>query len=570
LQFGYTKSRQWIRFEIPPSSLSAQTQFYLNIPFIYFEKVAFYTTENGKVISRQLQGMGVAHQDDPSHIPATGAFVFPLAKDPVPQNAIYYLSVEGDFPLSVPMQIESADELRSEQVSRNLFIGFFFGALAFAFILNAFLAVMIRSQIFLFYGLFVANVLMLFMGHERVSSQFLWPQSPHWALLEMHIFGGATFLFYILFVRSFLETRRWAVRLDRTLLALAAISLLRTFWLIFESNQTVAMIGQTAIVLGNFLVLVVAVRGLLKRVRAARYFLISSFVFNAGYILFVLQTVHVYYFGHLIEYAPHIGVLTEVLLLGLALGDRIQQTNQQLQQRKMEIMNYEKMAALGRMAASISHEINNPLTIIGANAGSIESWTHLPSVPLEKIQSSSQAIERNVLRISKIIKSMRTVARDATNDPMIDYRLSEIINDVLTLCQDRFHNEDVSLKVSSIDPDIWVTCRSPEICQVLINLINNAVDAIQDQEKKEITIDCNADDHEVLISVTDNGPGVPVEIRDQIYEPFFTSKPVGKGTGLGLSISRTLIENHGGKLWLDTNSAKTRFVFSLPRAASVK
>jgi C4-dicarboxylate-specific signal transduction histidine kinase len=183
-----------------------------------------------------------------------------------------------------------------------------------------------------------------------------------------------------------------------------------------------------------------------------------------------------------------------------------------------------------------------------------------------KIKEASKAIEKNVMRISKIIKSMRIVARDATMDPMTDYKLNEILNDVKTLSQERFQKENINLKIAPADPNLSIHCRSPEVCQVLINLLNNAFDAVQDQPQKEVQIDWALKGKEIIISVSDSGPGVPAKIRDQIYEPFFTSKPVGKGTGLGLSISKSLVENHGGHMWLDESSSQTRFVFSLPLA----
>ena len=566
LNFGYTKSRHWIRFEIPDGSFDVSESLYLTIPYTYLEKVSFYVTEKGQILSQESQGMGVPIKPDETKPLTTGTFAFLIPKLGTSGQTVYYLSVEGDFPLSVPMEIVKETSLQRQQAPRNLLLGIYFGILFIAFCFNAYLASAVRNKMHLYYCLFVINALMLFMGHERISVQFFWPHSPHWALMEMHVFGGAAFLFYVLFVRNFLETAKNTPWLDRALLFCSFLSTGRALWMIFDLSQKVAIIGQIGIMLGNFLILGIAGVCLYRRVRSAKFFLLSSFIFNAGYILFVLQKSNIFYFGEFVEYTPHLGVWSEAVLLSFALVDRIRETNKQLQLRKIEIINSEKMAALGRMAAGISHEINNPLTIIYTNANSIGALSTQAQPPLEKIHHSSQAIERNVMRISKIIKSMRAIARDATLDPVVDHKLSDIFNDVSTLCQERFRNGEVSLKVASAEPDVFVSCRSPEISQVLINLMNNAFDAVQGQPEKEVQIDWTFDADRVLISVSDTGPGIPERIRDQIYEPFFTSKPVGKGTGLGLSISKSLIENHGGNLWLDATSSRTKFTFSLPAA----
>jgi signal transduction histidine kinase len=564
LQFGYTKSRHWLRFEIPEGSLKDEETYILTIPYTYFEKISFYVTENGKILSEESQGMGVPIDPDEVKPLTTGAFTFAIPEIKPLTHAVYYLSVEGDFPLSVPIDIETETALQRRQAPRNLVLGVYLGILFVAFCFNAFLATAVKNKMHLFYCLFVINVLMLLMGHERISVQLLWPHSPHWALLEMHLFGGVAFLFYTLFVRSFLETAKNTPWLDRALISLTLLSTIRAFWMIFDLNQTVAIIGQAAIMLGNFLILGIAGVCLFKKVRSAHFFLLSSFIFNAGYILFILQEAHIWYIGEFIDYTPHAGILAEALLLSFALVDRIRETNAQLQLRKIEIINSEKMAALGRMAAGISHEINNPLTIIYTNANSIESLSEQSEISPSKIRNCSQAIERNVMRISRIIRSMRAIARDATLDPVAEHQLCDILNDVSTLCQERFRNGEVTLRVTPAEPNIYIPCRSPEISQVLINLMNNAFDAVQNQAQKEVHIDWALHSDRVLISVSDTGPGIPETIREQIYEPFFTSKPVGKGTGLGLSISKSLIENHGGELWLDTTSNKTKFTFSLP------
>lgn len=566
--FGYTKSRYWLRFEALSKIGSKLEDYFLEIPFSYLQTVTLYTTVDKSILSEATQGMGL-YASDSTTPPVTGGFVFPIGDSTDVVTKTYYLSVESDFPLSVPIRFLSQKELTNQQVPRNLLLGIFFGALILAFGFNAFLASAVKTKSYLYYCLFVASIAMLFLAHERISTQYLWPNSKSWASSEIHVFGAFAFLFYGLFVRSFLQTFRRTPLLDNILLVLMVVSSIRGALFGFFPSQWLGIIGQMSVVLGNFLILIMAGVCFFKKARSAQYFLMSSLVFNAGYVLFVLQKSNVIFVGDFVEYAPHVGVLAEALLLSFALGDHIRHTKNELKQNQAEMMFSEKMAALGRMAASISHEINNPLAIIGFNAEMIDIQTDRANPSISKIREYGQAIERTVYRISKIIKSLQVVARDATNDPITYQKLNEILEEVSIVCQGRFRNGQVGFHIKPVSDDILVPCRGPEISQILINLLNNAFDAVQSQTEKVVEVDWKIEKQKIFISVIDSGPGVPPEMRARIYEPFFTSKPVGKGTGLGLSISRTLIQNHGGQLWLDETDEKTKFTFDLPVVQSV-
>jgi signal transduction histidine kinase len=125
----------------------------------------------------------------------------------------------------------------------------------------------------------------------------------------------------------------------------------------------------------------------------------------------------------------------------------------------------------------------------------------------------------------------------------------------------------VNLIVSSIDPALSISCREVQIAQVLLNLLENAFDAVMEQQgEKWIRIEVAVQAGSVVLSVIDSGPGIPPELKTRIMEPFFTTKEVGKGTGLGLSLSRAIVEEHGGKLELTEEAGHTCFSFRLPLA----
>lgn len=110
-----------------------------------------------------------------------------------------------------------------------------------------------------------------------------------------------------------------------------------------------------------------------------------------------------------------------------------------------------------------------------------------------------------------------------------------------------------------------IECHSIKISQVLLNLLNNAYDAIQNQKEKWIKVEIIERQHEIDLIVTDSGNGIPVSVQKRMMQPFFTTKDIGKGTGLGLSISQGIVTSHHGKINIDNASMNTRFVITLPK-----
>jgi C4-dicarboxylate-specific signal transduction histidine kinase len=218
------------------------------------------------------------------------------------------------------------------------------------------------------------------------------------------------------------------------------------------------------------------------------------------------------------------------------------------------------------MAGGIAHEINNPLSVITLRSHHIK---HLLSGDSPKI---SQALELlNVIastayRISNIVQGMQSFSRNADKDPLKKTRLEVIINDTLSLCTEKIKNNGVDIQVDIQDISIEIQCRPAQICQVLLNLIMNANDAISCLNEKWIKIVVNKIEGTAHITVMDSGVSISDAVYEKMFQPFFTTKEIGKGTGLGLSISKGIIEHHNGSLTLDRSSKHTCFVISLPCA----
>jgi PAS domain S-box-containing protein len=227
-----------------------------------------------------------------------------------------------------------------------------------------------------------------------------------------------------------------------------------------------------------------------------------------------------------------------------------------------------KLAALGLMSGSIAHEVNNPLSAVLLRVQQLRAHAAAGTLDAAATLASADQIERTVGRIRRVIDALRTFARQSDQDPLVPADLARIVSEAVALSAERCAEERIEIRVDPLPTDGFVDCREGQVSQILLNLLNNACEAVEHETERWVAISVEIDTAAARVSVTDSGPGIPEPIRSRIMEPFFTTKPFGKGTGLGLSVSRGLAEAHGGQLALDADSAHTRFVLTLPRSAA--
>ena len=242
-----------------------------------------------------------------------------------------------------------------------------------------------------------------------------------------------------------------------------------------------------------------------------------------------------------------------------------------IETQKLSLIYHSKMSALGEMAGGVAHEINNPLAIISGYADRLRFlFSQGSSTPdPEKITSIVSGIFKGVDRISSIVKGLQTFSRDSSNDPLSLVDLRSVIQDSLGLCQEGLKALEIDVRYQEPATPVPASCRPSQISQILVNLFNNAKDAVKDRDRPrwiEIRIQSNQEFTE--ISVLDSGDGIPESIREKIFLPFFTTKDPGKGTGLGLSISKSLALSNGAQLEIDPSPKSNRFIlqFKTPKA----
>jgi two-component system, NtrC family, sensor kinase len=267
-----------------------------------------------------------------------------------------------------------------------------------------------------------------------------------------------------------------------------------------------------------------------------------------------------------------VATVVAAVLLSRRVVIRIRKSDSEKQMMNERVIEAGKLASLGELAAGIAHEINNPVAVMVEEAGwmqdLLEEDTLSESPNLDEFRQSLKQIRTQGVRCKEITHKLLSFARKTDPRPK-HVQLNELVEEVVNLCQQRARYSTVKI-TTTLDPELPLVYVSPtELQQVLMNLINNSLDAI-DRRGGKIEVRTRTENEFVVLEVEDDGPGIPEAYLARIFDPFFTTKPVGKGTGLGLSICYGIITRMGGKI--SVNSAVgvgTSFNLRIPLPVSI-
>lgn len=237
------------------------------------------------------------------------------------------------------------------------------------------------------------------------------------------------------------------------------------------------------------------------------------------------------------------------------------------EQRQLEaqLIQSEKLAALGQLSAGVAHEIRNPLSAIAGAAFYIGDVLTDEAPDLSDIEDYVRLIERNVDRAQRIVTDILDFARPSDAEVGLN-DLTTLARQTLSILDKSMVDQAVELQ-EDLAPEVMVTCRAETIKQALLNLIVNGMQAMPDGGV--LTVRSFMADGWGYLCVGDTGTGISPEHLSQIFNPFFTTKPAGQGTGLGLSIARQAVENDGGRLTVESRANEgTTFRIALPEAQS--
>src|SRR5580693_494432 len=239
------------------------------------------------------------------------------------------------------------------------------------------------------------------------------------------------------------------------------------------------------------------------------------------------------------------------------------QAEEALHQAQKDVARINRITTMGELTASLAHEVKQPIAAAVTDANTCVRWLSRDDPDVEEAREAASRVVKDATRAAEIITRVRQLFKKGTPEQaLID--VNEIIREMIVLLGSDATRYDVSIQTELAKDLPQVMGDRVQMQQVLMNLMTNSIDAMKDLDgTRELIISSQAEDGQLMISVSDTGVGLPPKQADQIFDAFFTTKP--QGTGMGLRISRSIVESHGGRLWAADNSPRgASFHLTLP------
>lgn len=640
INLGIKENATWLKIEIPAS----EGDLFLQIESPMIDSLFFYQVVGQNILYGDTTGVAFPFSTRQVNSPQ---FLFEIKASE--EKSLAFIRIQSGKQVIVVPSVNDKYELLKGQNYTDAFFSFYAGLMLVMFLYNLFVYVSVRDQSYLFYIGYILFVGLTQLVLNGYGNQYVWPNNTWLALRSTHFGGVASGLATIVFAGQFLHVRensKWLYKLmiGYSVLYLLALitSILGYFQFSFNLINFCAMFS---------LILIFGSIQIYRRgFKPALYFVVAWLFFLIGIVIFVMKDYGVFAYNSLTRFALPVGSALEVVLLSLALADRINQLKREkeveqeeklfalseneriikqqnatleskvnertrelalaneelshtlsnLKSAQAQLVDAEKMASLGQMTAGIAHELNNPINFVSGNITPLkrdiedlfqvidnldeimpeDAEIHekvknikqlskdleLPFIRTE-IDQLLKGIEDGASRTSAIVRGLRVFSR-LDEDALKKADINECLISTLIILKSNMRGE--AMIIEDLDPNMKeVSCFPGKLNQVFMNIINNAVQATaglgRTREERKIWISTKYDPNHVTVRIKDNGVGIPDSVKQRIFDPFFTTKEVGEGTGLGLSIVLGIVNDHQGKIVVDSQEGVgTEFIITLP------
>ncbi|MBF0441164.1 MAG: response regulator [Oligoflexales bacterium] len=553
--FGFTPSVYWLRFTIDSEKISQNNKdWLLEISYPALDLIELYIPgPDGKFEMKDTgDHFPFSHREIENH-----NFLFSMQ---LSGKQTFYLKCATTGSMKIPMKLWESNKFNVKNNREVLGFGFFCGVIIVMMLYNAFLSITIRDINYIYYIGYIGLFLGFNMSLQGIAYQYLWPNNI-WIgnySIPICMYGSATFALF--FSRSFLQTPKLTPYLNKLITLLIAWGILGLAAVPFLSYKLTTA-ASTSLSFCLNVVLMTAGFVLLKRgYRSARFYLIAFAAMWIGMASKALQTLGIIPVNFITESGITIGSVAEVILLSLALGDKIRH-EQMKAQKEIEDLNanlIEKEKARTTFFHNTSHELRTPLNGIIAFVSLLlkQQYGNLPeraNIQLSKIGNLAGSLMTQVNAILDLAKSRKGELK-LLNSAI---PLNEIVDETNILA------EGLRLKKPNIDfvcKTSWKSSESPsfindreKILTIIRNLIGNAFKFSQVDRKNQIVLELvHVDGNSLTIKVEDRGIGIPKDLHEAIFEEFRQvqgdSRRVYEGTGLGLTMVRAIVSLMEGKI----------------------
>lgn len=618
---GLSNSTFWVKITL--KNLNPLENYLLEISVPTLDYIEYFSPDSNNKYNSILAGENLPFQQrkyqDPNYL-----FDIYIKQN---ETKTFYLKIKSNEGIQLPTKVGPKYSIINQIKNRDILSGLYFGIMLVMILYNLFIYLSVKDKSYIYYVVYIILVLLTQTSLQGYPFQYLWPNQPIIAQYSLFIFPALVGIAGMAFMNVFLKVNHYNKLLFKlsiffTILYLIPITL--AFIQNFELSQKLLQINAGLV---SLFMLGTSVYIIKRGYQPAKYFLVAWSIFLVGVIIFILKDFEVLPFNNFSRYTMQIGSAIETVLLSFALAnkiniiqaekeeliinqnvileqkveertDELSKTLKNLKETQSQLVDAEKMSSLGLLTAGIAHEINNPINFVSSNIPPLKQDIDDLKAIIEKydeIKDSSNineklieadklkqeldyeflktelntiisGIDNGAKRTAEIVKGLRNFSRLDENDLMLA-DINEGITSTLTILKSASNNIEIKAKLNPL-PEI--NCYPGKLNQAFLNLINNAIYAVNENtsriESGKIEIATYDNENNITIKISDNGIGIPAEVKEKIFDPFYTTKKIGDGTGLGLSIVYRIIESHKGKIELNSILNKgTSFTITLPK-----
>lgn len=562
--FKYANNAYWAKIDIKNIANSEKT-YYLKAENQFTYKIDYYLVQNKEIITHIADGVS---SKNPNRAFNSNHMLFPLTLQANTEAEVYF-KIRNYNKININFSLVTKEYLIDYYQTYNMVEGIFFGGMLLMMLYNLFLYVLFRIQAYLYYVGYVFWVNVYFIGLFGFSQRYF--ES------ETYLFYFSTvafFVFLTLFVQSILKLKTKLPKIHKILnffiFYFIATTVLNAYALevkLFIYAQLLFNIFFmmlfifACVIIGSTYYLAYA-----KNDTIAKFYSVIWTLLALMGMFLPFQYLNIIYIEIPADYIFQFLTLVEVLFFSFILAYNINLIENQKHEQERLLVQQNKLASMGEVIAMIAHQWRQPLSEINGIILNMDIDQQKKQLPEHKFNNYLDNLENITAYMSETINSFLDYFKH--NKEKESFNLSTLIEGTLHLVSST-NKQNIAITYMK-HPNIILNAYRSELTQALLIVINNAIDACNlknDTLTSEIIIYVTITDPYIVIHIKDNGAGIPHEIMDKIYNPYFTTKHKSKGTGLGLYILKMIIEQTmQGKIKINSDQKGTECDIFLPKS----
>jgi len=561
--FKYANNAYWAKLQIHNSS-NTKKRYYLKAENQFTYKIDYYLVKNKQIVQHIEDGVISKNHHRQFN---TNHMLFPLSLNANEEVSVYF-KIRNYNKININFTLVSKDYLLDYYQSYNLLEGIFFGGMLLMMLYNFFLYFLLHMRAYIYYVGYVFWLSVYFLGIFGFAERYFESYS-----YIFYLSSGAFFIFLTLFVQSILNLKKKLPKIHKYLNLFIFSFILMTLLNIYVLEHQLFVYAQILFniffaLVSSFVLIIIASTYYLAYLKndaiASFYAVVWSIIAIIG-LLLPLQYLNILQLAIPSDYIFQFLILLESLLFSFILAYKINLLENEKKEQERLLVQQNKLASMGEVISMIAHQWRQPLSEINGIILNMDIDYRKKQLEKEKFTKYLDNIENTTQYMSQTINDFIDYFKHTKEKE--EFTLLELIKGTLNIISSN-HNKAISIHY--VKPlDVTLLSYRSELIQALLIVLNNAIDACsQTQESKpaEINIQTKISKNHIIISIQDNGHGIADEIKEKIYDPYFTTKHKSQGTGLGLYILKMIMEEKiQGKIEISSSNSGTICNLFIPK-----